>query len=120
MIFECLVRGESELYTLEALKEENNGNLPPYIERVYSGVVERQAELSQLINAYASSIGGRIFAADKAALLLAVYEMLYEKDIPTAVSCNEAVELVKQFSTKASPSYVNGILAAIAKDSEKS
>ena len=47
--------------------------------------------------------------------MLAVYELKYMQDIPISVTCNEAVNLTKTYSTEKSPSYVNGILANIIK-----
>ena len=41
----------------------------------------------------------RISRVALAVLRLAVYEMLYEEDIPYSVSINEAVELTKKFET---------------------
>ena len=49
---------------------------------------------------------------------LAVYEMLYEDDIPKSVSINEAVELTKKYSTKDEASFINGVLGAAAKKME--
>ena len=58
----------------------------------------------------------RIFKADMAALMLAIYEMKYMPDIPMSVSISEAVELVKTFSTEKSPTFVNGLLASVYKE----
>ena len=46
---------------------------------------------------------------------LAVYEMLYDEDIPTNVALNEAVELAKKYGGDDSPSFVNGILGKLTK-----
>jgi len=43
-----------------------------------------------------------------------VFELIERPDVPTAVVLNEAVELVKRFSTDDSGRFVNGVLAAIA------
>ena len=51
---------------------------------------------------------------DLAILRLAVYELKYDKDVPTGVAINEAVELAKRFGGETSGSFVNGILGKIA------
>ena len=51
---------------------------------------------------------------DLTILRLAVYEIMYDEDIPTSVAINEAVELVKKFGQDSSPSFVNGVLAKFA------
>ena len=54
-------------------------------------------------------------AIDRNVLRLAIYELLERHDVPVAVVINEAVELVKRFSTEESGKYVNGVLSAISK-----
>lgn len=58
----------------------------------------------------------RISKVSLAILRLAVYEMLYEEDIPVSVSINEAVELSKKYSVEDDTSFINGVLGAIAKE----
>ena len=60
----------------------------------------------------------RIYSTDKCALQLAICEMTYSKDIPLIVSINEAMELVRKYSTQDSPNFVNGILAEYKKKIE--
>lgn len=57
----------------------------------------------------------RMNKVDLAILRLAFYEVLKDDDIPTGVAINEAVELAKKFSGDDSPSFVNGVLAKIAR-----
>jgi N utilization substance protein B len=47
---------------------------------------------------------------NKAILMLAFYELLYEKDTPKAVVINEALELAKRYSDPESARFINGIL----------
>ena len=56
---------------------------------------------------------GRMGKVDLTLIRLAVYEMLYEEDVPAKVAINEAVELAKQYGTDNSPSFVNGVLAKL-------
>ena len=58
----------------------------------------------------------RIAKAELAILRLAVYEALYDDDIPVPVAINEAVELAKDYGQDESYSFVNGVLSAICKD----
>lgn len=48
-------------------------------------------------------------------LRLALYEMLFRRDVPPKVAINEAIELSKQFGDDGSRGFVNGILDAAAK-----
>lgn len=55
----------------------------------------------------------RLAVLDKLIIRMAISELLYFDDIPTKVSINEAIELAKQYSTRKSGNFVNGILDAI-------
>ncbi len=91
-----------------------------YMEKVYYGVIENYDDLMKTISDYSEGFSiDRIFKPDLSALLLAIYELRYMDDIPPAVSINEAVELVKKFSTEKSNVFVNGILAAVNRDMKK-
>ena len=57
----------------------------------------------------------RLGKAELAIMRLAVYEMLYDEDIPVNVAINEAVELAKNYGGDNAPSFVNGVLAKLAK-----
>ncbi len=56
----------------------------------------------------------RIGKVELSIIRLAVYEILYDDSIPTAVAINEAVEMAKKFGPQDSHIFVNGILARFA------
>ncbi len=88
-----------------------------YIESVVHGVKEHYNELLEIISRNAKNFKlERIFRADLAALLLAVYEMKYMPDIPMNVSIAEAVEIVKSYATEKSYQFVNGVLSGVYKE----
>jgi transcription antitermination protein NusB len=58
----------------------------------------------------------RMPALDRAILRLAIHELVDRADVPVAVVIDEAVELAKKFSTDDSGRFVNGVLAAVAKN----
>ena len=55
----------------------------------------------------------RLVKMDKDILRIAITELLYVKEAPLKVVCDEAVELAKKYSTEDSSSFVNGILAKV-------
>ena len=57
----------------------------------------------------------RIGKVELTILRLAVYEALFDDDVPTNVAINEAVELAKKYGGDDSPSFVNGILGKLVK-----
>lgn len=56
----------------------------------------------------------RMPVIDRALLRLATYELAHRPEVPTAVAISEAVELAKEYSTKDSGRFVNGLLSRIA------
>lgn len=56
----------------------------------------------------------RMGKVDLTILRLAVYEILYDDEVPTRVAINEAVELAKKYGQDSSSSFVNGVLAKFA------
>ncbi|NLC03993.1 MAG: transcription antitermination factor NusB [Tissierellia bacterium] len=61
----------------------------------------------------------RLAKVDLAVLRIAIYEILYRKDIPVEVSINEAIETVKKYSTEDSFKFVNGVLGGFVRSKEK-
>lgn len=54
----------------------------------------------------------RISAVDRILLKMGMAEILYFPDIPPKVSINEAIDLAKEYCTRNSGKFVNGILDA--------
>jgi N utilization substance protein B len=78
------------------------------------GVTQHRERIDNLLRTYAEGWElDRMPAVDRAILRLAVFELLYQDDVPDGVAIDEAVELAKQLSTDESPAFVNGLLAKI-------
>ncbi len=87
-----------------------------YVRTAYDGIFTHLDEIKGIIAKYSNGFNiDRIYKPDLAAMIVSVYEMKYVPDVPTAVSINEAVELVKRYSTEKSKSFVNGVLASVNK-----
>ena len=56
---------------------------------------------------------GRIALIDKIILRMGICELLYFPEIPPKVTINEAIEIVKLFSTDNSGNFINGVLDSI-------
>jgi len=79
------------------------------------GVMENRSGLDEVISSFSHSFKlSRIYLPDLAALQMAIYEMK-NLGTPHPVAINEAVGIVKKYSTPKSVSFVNGILAAYAR-----
>ncbi|MEO0054552.1 MAG: hypothetical protein RLZZ50_499 [Verrucomicrobiota bacterium] len=80
-------------------------------EELIHGVIEHGDEIDGRIRGLAQNWDfDRIARIDLAILRLAIFEMVYRKDIPPVVSINEAIDLSKQFSNADAKRFINGIL----------
>lgn len=78
---------------------------------------KNQEEVDQIISDHSEGWNlERLLKLDKNILRLAVTEMKYIDDVPPEVSIDEAVELVKKYSSEESPKFINGILGQVYKD----
>lgn len=90
-----------------------------YIEEKTEAVARCVEEIDSLINQYSTGWKTRrMNKADLSILRLAVYEMKMDEDVPVSVAINEAVELAKRFGGEDSSSFINGVLAKLAKQAE--
>lgn len=88
-----------------------------YITELFSIVKEHLSELDETINRHSEKwTTQRMPKPDLAILRLATAEILYSKDIPDAVSIDEAVEMSKKFGCDSSHKFVNGVLGNISKE----
>lgn len=62
----------------------------------------------------------RMPALDRAILRIGIFELRERPEVPVAVIIDEAVKLAKRFSTEDSGRFVNGILAAVAREARPS
>lgn len=61
----------------------------------------------------------RLAKVDLAVLRISICEILYRDDIPTEVSINEAIEIVKKYSNIDSFKFINGVLGGFVKSLDK-
>lgn len=57
----------------------------------------------------------RMASVDRNVLRLAAWEILHDPRVPKSVAINEAIEIVKRFSTGGSGKFVNGVLDRLEK-----
>lgn len=80
-------------------------------DELIQGVILHLAEIDAQIKGLAHNWEfDRIAKIDLAILRLAMFEMMFRKDIPPVVSINEAIDLSKTFSNSDAKRFINGIL----------
>lgn len=98
-------------------EEENQADVSDtaYITEKFRKVYDKLDEIDTALNENVEGWNtGRMGKVDLTVLRLAVYEILFDEQIPTGVAINEAVELAKKFGQDTSSSFVNGVLAKFA------
>lgn len=90
------------------------------VEERYDLVSSHMEEIDEIITSHAEGWNiSRMGKVELAIIRLAVFEMRFDEDIPDLVAIDEAVELAKKFGGDQAPSFINGVLARIVKNSEE-
>ncbi len=75
-------------------------------------VQEKLPQIDALLNEKAEGwTTSRMGKVELTVLRIAVYEILFDEDIPTGVAINEAIEIAKKYGQATSGSFVNAVLA---------
>ncbi|MFZ4585830.1 MAG: transcription antitermination factor NusB [Acidimicrobiia bacterium] len=87
----------------------------PYAEALVRGVAEHESEIDELLTKYSEHWAvDRMPAIDRAVLRIGCFELGWMPELSSAVVLNEAVDLAKEYSTKDSGRFVNGLLARVS------
>lgn len=121
ILFQADVR-EEELDVVLAAEARRAASEPEraaswlYAREIVDGVVDHRAEIDEQIVSYSKGWAiDRMPSVDRALLRMAIWEILFNDEVPVAVAIDEAVELAKEYSTDDSGSFVHGVLARIAR-----
>ncbi len=85
-----------------------------FAKQLVRGVVGNLEKLDKIISSSAPSWPMEQMAKiDKNILRLAIFEILFNNDVPVKAAINEAIELAKSFGSDSSSRFVNGVLGTI-------
>lgn len=91
-----------------------SSELKDFVMNLVTGVLEMEEKINEAIEAASSNWPiSRMGEVERSVLRLAVFELTASPDVPTAVVINEAVELAKQYASKESALFINGVLGKI-------
>ena len=116
LLFAAEARGMSAGDLLD--QQIGEGQVPnnPFTVKLVRGVVADAERIDALISQFAKDWSlARMPAVDRNVLRVGVWELL-DGDVVAEVAISEATALVTELSTDDSPSFVNGVLSAVAKD----
>jgi N utilization substance protein B len=135
MIFEKISGGQGGEETLKMVYDELREDGFPGVEKIgrkepdeedreyitaaLEGVLSHKEEIDDAISATAKGWPlDRMSLVDLTIMRLAVWEILYAKDVPGSVSIAEALEMTERFSDPEDKAFVNGILGTILREQE--
>lgn len=88
---------------------------PDFGRELIKGAINNLEEIDNILEVSIKSLPySQVPLLEKSILRLATYEFLKKDDsVPPKVIINEAVELAKNFGTKATAKFVNGVLSTV-------
>ncbi len=103
---------QADILTRNLEKYESSVDDIDFVKNLVSGVLNRVAELDDLLRPLAPEWPlEQIARIDRAVLRIGLYELMFsEESVPPKVVINEAVELAKAFGSDNSGKFVNGVL----------
>lgn len=100
--------------------KNESANVKGFAEELVKGTLDNLDEIDKRIERVAENwLLKRMAAVDRNILRFAAYEILYRKDIPSAVTINEALEIAKKYSSTEAAPFLNGLLDRLAKEEGK-
>jgi N utilization substance protein B len=98
-----------------AADRQNQDPIFGYARQIVQGIIDEHEQIDDLLETYSQGWAlDRMPNLDRAILRVAVWELLFNDEVPDAVAVNEAVELAKELSTDDSGSFINGLLSRIS------
>ncbi len=103
---------KKSLYKIEKL----NKNDTEYCDQILNTVASNREKLIEIIDERSKLFPQvRMFPADRS-ILIALAEIMFIPDIPSAVSINEAANIASKYSSEKSASFISGILSEVIKE----
>ncbi|MBM3691599.1 MAG: transcription antitermination factor NusB [Actinobacteria bacterium] len=103
----------SEIWQQRTTEEGTTTN--PYTEQLVLGIALNLDAIDQKITQVSTGWRlERMSPVDRSLIRIAAYEILFRADVDIAVAINESVLLAKEISSEEAPSFINGVLGAIA------
>jgi len=116
MLYQCEITGESVASVIEnRTYSTEDGEPSEYCLGLALGAEAHRETIDSTIEATSEHWSlMRMPFVDRNILRLAVFEIMYEIDVPDSVAINEAVEMAKVYGGDDSSKFVNGVLGRIA------
>jgi N utilization substance protein B len=107
----------NEVMAIHLQSRQPSKKVARYTQHLITGIIENQSALDDVIRRFAPEWPlEQIAIIDRNILRMAIYEFAVEGRTPVGVAIDEAVNLAKIFGSDGAPSFINGVLGALADD----
>lgn len=110
MEYSMTPEGVEEILHEVTMSETYMEYLKKKTEEIMNKVPELDEKINKVTEGWKTKRMGKV---DLTILRLALFEMLYDEEVPEKVAINEAVELAKKFGGDESSAFINGVLAKL-------
>lgn len=121
-LYALAISGEEPEKVIRDLWERYSFEKPgrDYVHQLLQAVWDHRFWLEQVIRDHLQNWDyERVALLDRLILQMAIAEIFFIEDVPPKVSIAEAIEIAKEYSTEESSGFVNGILDAIYKETQR-
>lgn len=116
LLFESEARAIPEPELIKLRDHDPDYPIKAYAKEIVEGVVAHRDQFDELLATYSHGWSlSRMPGVDRAVLRIGLWEILYNDEVDDPVAIDEAVTLVKEYSTDESPGFVNAVLDRISK-----
>lgn len=116
-LYEADEKGQDILSLLDERIAEPGAQtpLPEYAIEIVRGVADHRRDIDGFLNTYSTGWKvKRMPAVDRNILRIAVWEIVYNDDVPDKVAIDEAINLAKTLSSDDAPAFIHGLLSAVS------
>lgn len=118
-LYEADEKGQDILSLLAERIEQPGAQtpLPDYAIEIVRGVAENLYRIDSVLDEHSTGWKvKRMGVVDRNILRIAVWEIMFNDDVPNMVAIDEALGLAKTLCDDDSPSFIHGLLSAVSAD----
>ncbi len=120
LLFEKSFEMESCEEIIELSQNIDDIKVNEKVKNKFLGVVEKTEEFNEIIAKFSDKrVVDRLPKVNLAILRLALFEMIYDDEVPLKVAINEAIVLAKKYAQIQDASFINGVLGSYADSLEE-
>lgn len=117
LTFEKLFSDETPDAIIDTAYEVDEFEMNEDVEKFFIAVDSKATESDEIIAKYSEKRQlSRIPKVSVAVMRIAIYEMLYDENVPDNVAISEAVNISKKFAYEPDVQFINGLLGAFCRD----